>query len=110
MILQALLDQVPPAPRHQRKDMRVERLLVQPLACRPFINAIAVEPLLAPAPALAFGRLDEDVAHWQSFALVGLGCEIAVATDDLQHDRARDTGLRAGAEELQLVLERFLGA
>src|SRR5690242_879247 len=110
MILQTLLDQVPSAPRDQREDMRMQLLLGQPLARWPFIDAVAMEPLLAAAATLAFRRLDEDVARRQPFTLVYFGNEIAIGHDDLKHGRARDAGLRAAAKEQQLVLQRFLGA
>ena len=75
-----------------------------------FVAAIAIQPLLAAAPALALRRLDEEIVRRQSLALVALGRERAVGGRDLEHARARHLGLLAAPKEQQLVLERFLGA
>src|SRR5512134_1234955 len=110
MILQALLDQIASAPRHQREDVRAQRGGVQALSTGAVISAVAIQPLLAAAPALALRRLDEQVARRQAFALELLRREVSVRGRDLEDHRARHLRLLAAAEETLLVLQRLLGA
>src|SRR5215813_12386313 len=101
MVLQALQAQLAAALRDQMKDVLLQLSTRQAPLIGTDIVAIPEQPLLATAPALAFGRLDEQVARRQSIVLEDLRRELSVDGCNRVDDRRRHPRLLAATEEQQ---------